>query len=234
MHQFSIEPKDKVSIVKQITNGIIKEIDKRALKKNDRLMSITDFAKKFKIARVTVEKAYKSLQDSGYIVAVPGKGNFVADGPAKALKVLLVLNKISSYKKTVFESFVKAIGSHAKVDLQIHHYNPYQLKDILDNAKGKYHYYVIMPHFFQEFTEAECKAVLNTVPVHELLLLDKRMNLNSNDYMCVYQDFKQDIYEVLQAENELFGLKPSCSRNTTQLMLLSRIIGHILQKSKKA
>src|SRR5690349_10674528 len=105
MHQFSIEPKDKVSIVKQITNGIIKEIDKRALKKNDRLMSITDFAKKFKIARVTVEKAYKSLQDSGYIVAVPGKGNFVADGPAKALKVLLVLNKISSYKKTVFESF---------------------------------------------------------------------------------------------------------------------------------
>jgi hypothetical protein len=61
-----------------------------------------------------------------------------------------------------------------------------------------------MPHFFQEFTEAECKAVLNTVPVHELLLLDKRMNLNSNDYMCVYQDFKQDIYEVLQAENELF------------------------------
>ncbi|MCH5685999.1 hypothetical protein LWM68_18155 [Niabella sp. W65] len=51
------------------------------------------------MARDTVEKAYRILKDERYIVSVKGRGYFVKGIPAKKLKVLLVMNKISDYKK---------------------------------------------------------------------------------------------------------------------------------------
>jgi len=63
---------------------------------------------------------------------------------------LLVFNKLSSYKKIVYESIIKTLGDKGKVDLHVHRYSPVILNEIISNNLGKYHYYVIMPHFLRE------------------------------------------------------------------------------------
>lgn len=198
-----IDPKDKLPKVTQIVQAIVRDIEKGVLKKNDRLLSITDFSKKHKIARDTVERAYKKLKDEGYIIAVPGKGNYIDEVERSSIKILMIMNKLSSYKKDVYESFIRTLGRKAKVDLQVHHYDPKMLKEILDGARGKYHYYVIMPHFFSHVEEREFVDILSTVPAHELVLLDKNIQMEQDGYIAVYQDFKKDIYDALRSARDL-------------------------------
>lgn len=198
-----IDPKDKLPKVAQIVQAIVRGIETGVLKKNDRLLSITDFSKKHKIARDTVERAYKRLKEEGYITSVPGKGNYVDKAERSNIKILMILNKLSSYKKDVYEAFIKTLGHKAKVDLQVHHYDPKMLKEILDGARGKYHYYVIMPHFFQHVNKRELTDILKAVPAHELVLLDKNVSLDFDGYMAVYQDFRKDIYEALLSATDL-------------------------------
>ncbi|WP_407427842.1 transcriptional regulator [Arcticibacter sp.] len=198
-----IDPKDKLPKVTQIVQGIVRDIEKGLLKKNDRLLSITDFSKKHKIARDTVERAYKKLKEEGYIISVPGKGNYIDEVERSNIKILMILNKLSSYKKDVYESFIKTLGRKAKVDLQVHHYDPKMLKEILDGARGKYHYYVIMPHFFQHVDKKELSDILRSVPAHELVLLDKNVSLDFDGYIAVYQDFRKDIYDALRSASDL-------------------------------
>lgn len=198
-----IDPKDKLPKVAQIVQGIVRDIEKGLLKKNDRLLSITDFSKKHKIARDTVERAYKRLKEEGYVISVPGKGNYIDEIKSSSIKILMIVNKLSSYKKDVYEAFTRTLGRKAKVDLQVHHYDPKMLREILDGAKGKYHYYVIMPHFFSHIEEKEFADILTGVPSHELVLLDKNVSLDFKGYIAVYQDFRKDIYDPLSSASDL-------------------------------
>lgn len=198
-----IDPKDKLPKVAQIVQGIVRDIEKGLLKKNDRLLSITDFSKKHKIARDTVERAYKRLKEEGYVISVPGKGNYIDEIKSSSIKILMIVNKLSSYKKDVYEAFTRTLGRKAKVDLQVHHYDPKMLREILDGAKGKYHYYVIMPHFFSHVEEKEFADILTGVPSHELVLLDKNVSLDFKGYIAVYQDFRKDIYDALSSASDL-------------------------------
>jgi DNA-binding transcriptional regulator YhcF (GntR family) len=198
-YQLFIDPNDKLTKAKQIVQAIIRDIEKGILEKNARVPSINDFSADHKIARDTVEKAYKRLKDQGYLVSVPGKGNYVAEGPGKELRILMVLNKMSSYKKEVYDTFIQTLGSEARVELQIHHYDPKLFKEIIENNKGKYHYYAVMPHFFHDANEADYVEVLKSISPHELVLLDKNVNLEHDGHISVYQDFKQDSYDALQA-----------------------------------
>ena len=63
------------------------------------------------------------------------------------LKILFIFNKISSYKKNTYYSFLQTLGNRAKVDIQVHHYDAVLFKEIIEQKLGKYHYYVVMPHF---------------------------------------------------------------------------------------
>lgn len=240
-----IDPKDKLPKVAQIVQAIVRSIETGVLKKNDRLLSITDFSKKHKIARDTVERAYKRLKEEGYITSVPGKGNYVEKVERSNIKILMILNKLSSYKKDVYEAFIKTLGHKAKVDLQVHHYDPKMLKEILDGARGKYHYYVIMPHFFQDVNKKELTDILRAVPAHELVLLDKNVSLDFDGYIAVYQDFRKDIYEALESASDLVdkytsitiifpehrnhpkeitdGIRQFCSEHSKQFLLVSDV-----------
>jgi len=203
MQQLLIDPSDKRPKVTQIEQAIIRDIEKGILKKDERLPSISEFSKRYKIAKDTVEKAYNRLKEDGYLVAVKGKGNFVAEGNNKTIRILMILNKLSAYKKTIYDAFVEKLGSAAKVDLQVHHYDPKILKDILDSNRGKYHYYVVMPHFFHEVKKDEFLEVVKTIPSHELVVLDKKLDVD-DEFMSVYQDFKMDIYNALSSSIQLF------------------------------
>ena len=180
----------------QIADSIGKQIEKNQLPKDYLLPSINGFSEQFSVARDTVEKAYKLLKKQSYIVSVKGKGFFVTGKRSKKLSVLLVMNKLSFFKKIVYYSLLEALGDKATVELKIHHYNPLLFKEIIESNLDKYDRYVIMPHFEEKASKREYMKVIKAIPAGELLLLDKTITALPHA-MAVYQDFKLDIYEAL-------------------------------------
>jgi DNA-binding transcriptional regulator YhcF (GntR family) len=225
MYQFRFNHNDKLSKVKQIVRSIAMDIEKGVLEKDYHLPSINEFSEQYSIARDTVEKAYKELKEQGYIVSVASRGYYVAGKKDQRLKILLVFNKLSSYKKIIYDSLLAAFGDKAKVDLQIHHYNPGILKEIIDNNLGHYHYYVIMPHFFADSDEEQYMKVIKMIPEKELLLLDKNLPALGTKCMAVFQDFRQDIYnalesavDLLQKYNRLIIVFPTLSNHPIEII----------------
>lgn len=194
----SIEKQGATTKIIQIFHFIVSEIESGKLQESTQLPSITLFSKQHGVSRDTVEKAYKKLVHEGYVKAVKGKGNFVLEKKDKRIRILLIFNKLSSYKKIVYDAFLNTLGDGVRVDLHIHHYNPTVLEEIIKENLGSYHHYVVMPHFFHDVQEKDYMPLLMSMPSDKLLLLDKKLNLTL-PHKAVYQDFKFDIYEALNS-----------------------------------
>jgi hypothetical protein len=93
----------------------------------------------------------------------------------KKLKVLLVFNKLSSYKKVIYDSLVDGLSKKVKIDLHIHHYSTPLFKEIMEENLGKYQYYVIMPHFVSNANRSDYIKIIKKIPPDELMLLDKNL-----------------------------------------------------------
>ncbi|WP_346238859.1 winged helix-turn-helix domain-containing protein [Niabella insulamsoli] len=202
MTSISIINSVQLSKVEQIAESLRKEIEKGRLKKNDQLLSINEFSEQYQFARDTVEKAYKILKKQGLIHSVPGKGYFVLGKPSKKLKVLLVMNKISAYKKIVYNTLIETFGGEVHISLHIHHYNIKLLKEIIEANLGKYHYFIIMPHFTYDVKQKEIKDLLSLIPDQELVTLDKKVGGLKKDCIEIFQDFENDIYHALKDAQE--------------------------------
>ena len=190
--------KENSSIPKyqQLINNVIADIQEGILKYGDKLPSINETSEDLYLSRDTVERAYKKLRDLGVIEAVRGKGYYITQvEPLEKLKILLIFNKLSNYKKIVYQSFVETLGEKATVHIHIHHYETGIFKSILTENLGKYHFYVIIPHFSDY--SPETFSIIDKIPKERLVLLDKNLEEIRGDYISVYQDFQNDIYEAL-------------------------------------
>jgi DNA-binding transcriptional regulator YhcF (GntR family) len=203
--KFNPELNSKLPKYRQIIAAVINDIEKGVLKKDDPLPSINEFSFEYEIARDTVEKAYNELKEKGIITSVRGKGFFVIGLKGSKLRILLVMNKLSNYKKLIYYSFINTLGDKAVVDLQVHHYNAVLLKKILDENRGRYHYYVIMPHFYEGLEEVNVADELNAIAKDELVILDRNMPEIKGNFLCVYQDFENDIYGALESGEDLLA-----------------------------
>jgi DNA-binding LacI/PurR family transcriptional regulator len=54
-----------------------------------------------------------------------------------------------------------------------------------------------MPHFHSDAKTEECMRILELVPSHKLIVLDKYVAVWGQHTKLVYQDFRHDIYEAL-------------------------------------
>ena len=183
--------------------SVITDIERGVLTNNEQLPSISELSVEYYLARDTVEKAYRELRERGYITSVQGKGYYVQTDTTPKLKILLVFNKLSSYKKIIYYAFLKALGDKATVDLQIHHYSASQFQEIIQKNLGKYNYYVVMPHFTQDLDKVNYLRVLESIPPGELVLLDRDVTELSSDVLSVYQDFDKDICGALENAQDL-------------------------------
>lgn len=199
-YQFKLNGKTDKPLYVGIAEIIAGDIEKGVLQRKSQLPSVNDFSARYAVARDTIEKAYKELKKQNYISSSPGKGYFVTGKKEVKLRVLLIFNKLSSYKKMVYDAIIQTLGNKATVDLKIHHYDPHILKEIIDASSGKYHYYIVMPHFFQYSKKKDYLPVLNSIPANELVLLDKKINGLHETVMGVFQNFKYDIYYALSSE----------------------------------
>lgn len=204
--KFSLQIDEKASVpkYKQIVHSIINDIDRGIIKKNEQLLSITELSIEYLLSRDTVEKAYRELKDKGYVIAVQGKGYFVKSRVEPKKKILMVLNKMSPYKKLIFESFSETIGKEATIDLRIYNYEIDVFEDIIDKNLGKYNYYVIMPHFHKHTNRDSYVKVIQKIPSKELVLLDRPLFEFQKKSACIYQDFEKDIFNACEENLELF------------------------------
>ncbi|GAB3904274.1 GntR family transcriptional regulator [Mucilaginibacter boryungensis] len=188
----------------QIIDSVINDIQTGVLKNNDRLPSMNVVCEQEGLSKVTVQRAYMHLKKKGYITKVAGKGFCVVDKDKQKLKVLLIFNKISYYKKLIYYGILEILAENARVDLQIHHYDVKILNDIIAESAGKYDYYVVMPHFFYETPDKNYLNALKKIPQQKLLMLDKDVNGLNGSYMAVYQDFENDTYNALVSVADMF------------------------------
>jgi DNA-binding transcriptional regulator YhcF (GntR family) len=192
-----IDQDNKVPKYMQIVDSITDAIRRGELKKDQRIFSINELSNEYFLSRDTVEKAYNILRGRGIISAIKGKGYYIRDVFIhNPVKVLLIFNKISNYKKQIYNAFIETIGSDALVDLKIHHSNTQLFKSLIDNNINEYNYFVVMPHFYED--EDEALRVMRSIPPDKLIILDKKIILDDIKSAAVYQDFENDIVDALE------------------------------------
>ncbi len=197
MPQFDIELENKVPKYLQVVNAITDAIRTGRYKKGQKILSINELSDQYFISRVTVEKAYMLLREKGTIIPIKGKGFYINNVDAVGhLKILLLFNKISNYKKQIYQGFIEKLGTRASVDLKIHHFDVKVLKNQVENHLNEYNYFVVMPYFYENSEEAN--NILKTIPRDKLIILDKKVP--EIDFKCgvVYQDFENDIIDALE------------------------------------
>ena len=74
-----IDLKSKKSIYEQIVDGIKEDIISGILNTGDKLPSVRDLSAKLTVNPNTIQKAYKELENQGWIYSVSGLGNFVSE-----------------------------------------------------------------------------------------------------------------------------------------------------------
>lgn len=201
--QIQINEKSRIPKYKQIVDSIIADISNGNLKVGEKIPSINELSETCYLSRDTVEKAYKQLKERKVIISVKGKGYYTAKTDLiSKVNIFFLVNKPSTYKMIIYNSFVDSIGVNGHVNMFIYHCDESLFIKSLERNMGAYDYYVIMPHFRDEnsnhvsYTENVIK-VLEQIPKDKLIMLDNTKPGISGNYGAIYQDFQNDIYKAL-------------------------------------
>ncbi|MEM8893645.1 MAG: GntR family transcriptional regulator [Bacteroidota bacterium] len=182
---------------KQIVNGVIEDIESGSISTGYQLPSITQLSIDYLVSRDTVEKAYKNLREQGIIESVIGKGFYVtASSPKSKLRVFVLFNKLSAYKKVIFNTLAYELRDKATLELFIYHCNLDLFESYINDKVGRYNYYLIMSHFDTPDKQRIANAI-NKIRPEKLILIDNIVEGVGDFRGAVYQDFKNDIYNAL-------------------------------------
>lgn len=75
---FEINYRDSRPIYEQIKDGLRKLLVTGGIKPDEKLPSVREMASSMSINPNTIQRAYRELENEGYIYSVPGKGSFAA------------------------------------------------------------------------------------------------------------------------------------------------------------
>ena len=199
-----IDDHSRIPKYKQVVDSVLENILQGNLAIGSKIPSINEISESCYLSRDTVEKAYSQLKERKIIVSVKGKGYYVAKtDPVAQRTVLFLINKLSSYKMMIYNSFVLSMGNDTHVDLHIYHCDQTAFLHLIEKSIGYYDYYVIMPHFKDSHLHhVNCTpkvvTALHHIPEDRLILLDNILPTTKKEVAAVYQDFGTDIYEALQ------------------------------------
>ncbi len=180
----------------QVVNAIMKAIEEGKISRGYCMPSINDLSYELDISRDTCIRIYKELKKLNIINSFPGKGYFINETDIKKrISIFLLFNKLSTHKKIIYDSFVAALGPDAAIDFYIYNNDFLLFKELLNNRKKEYAYYVIIPHFLEGGEHAP--EIINTLPKDKLIIMDKLLPGVNGNYGAVYENFEKDIYTSL-------------------------------------
>ncbi|MBO0324087.1 GntR family transcriptional regulator [Muricauda sp. CAU 1633] len=200
-----IDEFSRIPKYKQIVNSIIDDIAKSKLEIGQKIPSINELSETCYLSRDTVEKAYRELKKRKIIISVKGKGYYTAKTDLiSKLNVFFLINKPSSYKMRIYNSFVNCMGVDGHVTLSIYHCDESLFIKAIEKNIGAYDYYVLMPHFKDDnlnhvsSTEAVTN-IIEQIPKDRLILMDNNKPEIKGNHGAIIQDFKNDIYFALKS-----------------------------------
>ena len=205
VQKLSLEVNDDSIIpkYKQVIDSIISNIKSGKITYGQKLPSINQLSFEYYLSRDTVEKAYRYLKQDGIINSIKSKGYYVSNTtPESRVKVLVIFNKLSAYKRVIYNSLAHALGEKAQIDFFIYHLDYQLFERIINEHLEGYHYYVIMPHFIK-YDRPSLLKLLQKINSDKLIIMDRRIDGLENYYGGVYQDFKMDIYNAMEEALEL-------------------------------
>ncbi|KGO85945.1 transcriptional regulator [Flavobacterium rivuli WB 3.3-2 = DSM 21788] len=198
-----INDKSRVPKYKQIVDSIVQDISNGILAIGEKIPSINELSELCYFSRDTVEKAYKLLKERKIIVSSPGKGFYIAQSEnIIRTNILLMVNKPSSYKMMVYNSFANLVGLEANVTMSVYHNDETLFLNTLEQGLHTYDYFVIQSHFRNKqmnhtsFTDKVVR-MLDSIPRDKLILLDNVNPGIRGKYGAISQDFKNDLYNSL-------------------------------------
>jgi DNA-binding transcriptional regulator YhcF (GntR family) len=195
LNRFKIDPDSEVPKYKQVVDLFISDIEAGIFKHGQRIPSINETSEELLLSRDTVEKAYVYMKKKGIVLAVRGKGYYINQvNVSKKLKICLIFNKLSNYKRSIYYSFVQTMGAKASVDVFIYNYDIDEFEAIINNNLTTYDYFVILPHFRNE--KANIAEVIRKIPREKVLIVDRFLE-ELKDYPVVYQEYDKDIQSAL-------------------------------------
>jgi DNA-binding transcriptional regulator YhcF (GntR family) len=201
--EINIDESSRIPKYKQIVDSILNDISKGKLKVGEKIPSLNNLSETCGLSRDTVEKAYKILKERKVIISVKGKGFYTAKTDLiSKVNVFFLINKLSSYKMMIYNSFVNSLGINGHVNLSIYHCEESLFVKAIEKNIGAYDYYIIMPHFKNEqlnhisYTN-KVLEVIEHIPKDKLIIMDNNIPEIKGDYGLIYQDFKNDIYDAL-------------------------------------
>lgn len=192
---FNINHERDIPKYQQLVNVINDFVANNVITIGDSLPSVNSVCKKHNLSRDTVFKAYSILKKQGVIESIPNKGYYVA---SNTKKILLVLDTFKAYKEVLYHAFINNLPNSTITDVQFHHYNIDNFKTILNNSKGKYYKYIVMP-----FDHKDVPEVLSNINNDKLLLIDWDIHASPENNF-VFQDFRESFYESLKSAVDLF------------------------------
>ena len=181
----------------QLTECILKAIKADTLKKGYLLPSINKLSDELNISRDTAEKAYGHLKKIGVLGSIPGKGCFIAKtNHISKFKIFLLIDKLSTNIKAIYNALVSKLGNNATIDLYIYNSDYALFKKLLIEKKDNYTHCIIIPHFTK--MEENAHEVINQIKGVNLLVLDKNIKGINRPFSAVFENFEKDIFHALE------------------------------------
>ena len=197
--KFVINTTISLPVYKQVISQIEQKIISGEYAPGYQLPSMNELAEELEISKETIKKSYAILRDKGVIEPRQGKGFYVRGVESeRPMRILLLFDKLSSYKQVLFNSFMEKIGRNAEVTIRIHNQNLDVFEFFIDEDVDHFDYYVVAPHFpLDAASRKRMMKLLKRFPYRKLILVDRNVPELSGNYGVVYQDFATDIEGAL-------------------------------------
>ena len=212
-----VDPASKTPLYKQMLTQFEDAIHGGVLAEGDQLASMNELSASTGISKETVKKVYGILCEKGLVVPKQGKGFYVAlNNPAAKLSILVLFDKFSVYKQTLYNSLAAKLGDKAELTILTHNQSLDLLAYYLDNSLDRFDYYVLTPHFpLDEASQARAAQLISRIPNRKLIMLDRLLPGYTGNFGAVYQDFENDVYDGLSQ-----GLDPRHSFGKLKVITL--------------
>jgi DNA-binding transcriptional regulator YhcF (GntR family) len=193
-----IDSKSSLPKYRQIISSVLLAIEKKALKKGDKVPSINQICSDFSLSRDTVMLAFNELKAKGILYSQPGKGYYVVTTEIQPEENIFVLfDELNSFKEDLYNSLITNLKGKAIVDIYFHHFNFKVFKNLIAESIGHYTSYIIMPATFDNTS-----LLISKIPKEKVFILD-RLKSDLKMYPVLYQDFENDFCDALNEGLEL-------------------------------
>lgn len=187
-----IDPKSPKPKYKQIIDAVYNGIERRTLKKGDKVPSINQICSDYGLSRDTVMLAFNTLKEKGILLSQPGKGYYIESVEINTdEKIFVLFDELNAFKEDLYNALMTALKGRASVEVFFHHFNYNVYKNLISDSIGHYTSYIIMPATFEN-----TKQLIAKIPKEKVFILD-RLKTDLKYYPVVYQDFENDFYDSL-------------------------------------